>query len=133
MTRKLQSIKIIAGVAIIIIIILSVHLFINKYIDNINKQIIDDVHKLKSALEEKDFSKSSDIADDLKNIWMTHVDILPIFIDHNDIDFVTTSIIQMESYIKSQEAAFALASAETVIEKIESIKLKEKLTLVNVF
>jgi len=131
--RKTQSFIVIAAIIIVILIVAVLHTLINIYLEGLCKNISSSLEDLKKNLYDRDYTESEKMAIRMKKEWDRHANILPLFIDHNDIDFISLTIAQMESYIRSKDAANALAGAESIIKKIESIRIKEKLSLFNIF
>lgn len=117
-------------VIIIIILIVALEVITANYTNRIIDLISDDAEKVINKLYLKEGGEEE--IKKLKNDWLSKEDIFSCFIEHNELEKVTSSLIIFEENINNKEFNQALANGKEFIYWLNHFKQKEKLVLKNI-
>ena len=122
-------------IAIILIIIISGNIFINKYLTNSSSSLIDDLEDLKEKINNNpsDINKLSDIANSIYKKWKKTGQKWAIIVLHQELDAIETSLIKMKTEIKEDNLDITQEELETSIFLINHIREKERFCIKNIF
>lgn len=119
-----------------IILIISITSFIilleiitTKYTKKIVSSISQDANNVISELYEKNVGAS---IDNLKKNWYEKQNILSCYIEHNELEKVTSSLILLEENAKNKEYEQALSNSKEFLYWLEHFKEKDELLIKNI-
>lgn len=120
---------------IIVAIIISLDIVMQKYTKESTNEIISELEKINEdiktqSLQQKDLKEKSI---EIKEKWQEKNSKLAYYIEHNELEKVETNITSMISYIETGEYNLALDKIETNIFILKHIKDKYQLSLDNIF
>lgn len=120
---------------IIIVIIISLDIVMQKYTKESTDEIISELEKINEEiktqkLQQEDLKEKSI---EIKEKWQEKNSTLAYYIEHNELEKVETNIRAMISYIETGEYNLALEKIETNIFILKHIKDKYQLSLDNIF
>lgn len=120
---------------IIVAIIISLDIVMQKYTKESTNEIISELEKINEdiktqSLQQKDLKEKSI---EIREKWQEKNSKLAYYIEHNELEKVETNITSMISYIETGEYNLALDKIETNIFILKHIKDKYQLSLDNIF
>lgn len=123
-------------ISIVIVISIFVLNFITQsYTDKTVTEVKECLEKVKEELtkEEPDFEKAIISADKAFEKWEELDDKMVLYIEHNEIEKVTTAITSTVSFTKMKDEGQAVDSIDRCKYLLEYIDEREKFTLDNIF
>ena len=120
---------------VIIITILILNNITQKNTDYIISEVSKNLEMLKEDVlqENPDNEQTKMHADDAYNRWEELDDTLAYYIEHNEIEKVTTALTSVKSYVEVEEYSESLEQINKCIYVLQHIYDKEKFTLDNIF
>lgn len=120
---------------IIVAIIISLDIVMQKYTKESTNEIISELEKINEdikthRLQQEDLKEKSI---EIREKWQEKNSKLAYYIEHNELEKVETNITSMISYIETGEYNLALDKVETNIFILKHIKDKYQLSLDNIF
>ena len=129
MNNKIQ----IAIVIILIFFIIALDIFLGKCTDNFIKETEEYLGNLKHALIEEDYDRSKDKSEILKKKWNEIEGKLAYFIEHDELEKISSQIAIMNENTNNKEYKLALEDNIETKYLLEHVKDKLKLTIKNIF
>jgi hypothetical protein len=102
--------------------------YISRQSDALQEQLVE----LEKHIDAENWDKARSIYNDFKQRWVKIDHIWSMLIDHNEIDYINTDLGELESYIKTQEKADALAKVSSLQWLVKHIPEKEFPVLKNI-
>lgn len=120
---------------IIVISIFALNFITQSYTDKTVTEVKECLEKVKEELtkEEPDFEKAIISADKAFEKWEELDDKMVLYIEHNEIEKVTTAITSTVSFTKMKDEGQAVDSIDRCKYLLEYIDEREKFTLDNIF
>ncbi len=118
---------------IIVVSIFSVDMYTQNYTTDTTNQITKIFSKLKEEIINEDKVKIKNIIKELDEIWNEKHHKLAYYIEHDELEKVDVSIINMKSFVETEDFASAIAEVDEGKFILEHIKDKYEFTLENVF
>jgi len=118
---------------IIVIGILSLEFYTQKFTEKSVKKITGEFLKIKESIENRD---NETIEKQIKNIdakWEETQSKLAFYIEHDELEKVHTAIVTMQSYLETYSYSLALAELEEGKFVLEHIQEKNSFNLQNIF
>lgn len=129
MSNKVQ----IAMVIILIICIIALDILVGKCTDNFINETEEYLANLKQALIEEDYSESKNRSEKLKEKWDESENKLAYFIEHDELEKISSQIAIMNENTNNKEYKLALEDNIETKFLLEHVKDKLKLKIKNVF
>ena len=102
--------------------------------NNISEKSISLIDKKIGVLEEKIEEKDAkDEAEELSNLWKEREDKLSYYMEHNELEKISTDITSLLSNIKCNEIDVAKEKIDQIKFGLERVKNKQKFELKNIF
>lgn len=120
-------------VIIIFIFILALDLILYFKTDNLIDDTLTDLSKIEKSLEKNNLEESKKKTEDINKKWFKYENVLSFFIEHDEIEKVSTKMVIIKENTKNEEYNAAL---EDVVETkfiLKHIKDKYNLTMKNIF
>ena len=129
MTNKVK----VAMIILLIVFIIVLDIFIGKCTENYIKETEEYLEDLKQALIDENYEESKNKNDKLKEKWEESEEKLSYFIEHDELEKISSQIAIMHE--NSDNKAYKLALEDNIETKflLEHVKDKLKLKLKNVF
>lgn len=105
----------------------------NKFLDTISHQLDTIDLQIKNHIENSDWDKAIELADDLEKQWDKYEDTTSIFINHNDVDIITTEVAKLKEYLHGKDINESFASLATIQCQFKKLHKLEKISLENIF
>lgn len=120
---------------VIVISIFALNYITQGYTDKTVAEVKDHLEKVKEELikEEPDFEVAILKADEAFNKWEELDDMLVLYIEHDEIEKVTTAITSTGSFTKMKDEGQAVDSIDRCKYLLDNIDKREKFTLDNIF
>lgn len=120
---------------VIVISIFALNFITQSYTDKTVTEVKECLEKVKEELtkEEPDFEKAIISADKAFEKWEELDDKMVLYIEHNEIEKVTTAITSTVSFTKMKDEGQAVDSIDRCKYLLEYIDEREKFTLDNIF
>lgn len=120
---------------VIVISILALNYITQGYTDKTVAEVKEHLEKVKEELikEEPDFEVAILKADEAYNKWEELDDMLVLYIEHNEIEKVTTAITSAGSFTKMKDEGQAVDSIDRCKYLLDYIDKREKFTIDNIF
>lgn len=121
---------------IVIVLIFSMitilDIFTNRNTEKVMEKMVNDLDDLK---EEISISEKYNVKkiDELESYWEEEIKVMSLYLEHNEIEKVNSSLAKLKANMDSKEKYMALENIEEVKFIIEHIKNKNILNLQNVF
>ena len=97
------------------------------------KEITDDFEVLKQSILNGNVEEMKKRAADINNKWEGKNEKLAYFIEHDELEKVSNSIIEMKSHIETETFTDAIAELEEGIFVLKHIQERNALALKNIF
>ena len=117
---------------VVIAIIITLNMISETHTDSIMKKIEDNLGTLRKALFEQNQNTKNDISDIL-NYWEKEKELLSIYIEHDELEKIETSLREINSNIETEEYNVGIQSLDTCVFLINHIKDKYELSIKNIF
>lgn len=101
-------------------------------LSDVSVYLIDICEKTSELIENEDFEKAEELAEEMKKSIEENYNMFAISIDHNEVDKIEMNIDQMQIYIKEQQKADALAFGNVLLGLFEHLPKDYKLKLENI-
>lgn len=120
---------------IIVIMIFGLNYITQNYTDKTVQEIQAYLDETRQELtkEEPDYELATKKAEDTYNRWEGLDDIMAIYIEHDEIEKVTTAITSAKSFAEMEDDSQAVDSIDRCKYILDNIDKREKFTLDNVF
>lgn len=105
----------------------------NKFLDTISHQLDTIDLQIKNNIEDNDWDKAIELADDLEKQWDKYEDRTSIFVNHNDVDIITTEVAKLKEYLRGKDINESFASLSTIQCQFKKLHKLEKISLENIF
>lgn len=104
----------------------------NRFLDTISHQLDSLDCDIKNYIESSDWDKAIEVAEDLDKKWDKYEDTTSIFVNHNDIDIITTEITKLKKYLQCKDTNESFASLATIECQFKKLHKLEKISLENI-
>lgn len=120
---------------VIVISIFALNYITQTYTDKTINEVKEHLESIKEELirEEPDFEKAILKADEAFNKWEELDDKMVLYIEHEEIEKVTTAITSTKSFTEMEDEGQAVDSIDRCIYLLDYIDEREKFTLDNIF
>ena len=132
--------KEILAVCIILAIIIFINILCQSYfshaVDSINSRLEEIAVLAEQYLEEASIEKDNEIENKINSIseeWDQYEKILSLYIEHEELEKIDTSIVLIKSYIEVDNYEDAVPEAEECIFVLNHIRQKQKISIANLF
>ena len=122
-------------IIIVLFIIIGSGIFMQKYIKSTSEEMVDDLKELKSSIKNsgeinENIKKQ---ADDLYDKWQELEKKWSMFVLHDELDLIETSLVSMKSNVYSNVIDMSMEEIEKSIFLLNHIYEKERFCLKNIF
>lgn len=124
--------NIILSLILFISVIIGIFFSIN-YINNMYKELTYINDEIEESLINKEFNKAYDSCENLKKNWEKHCKLLSLYLNDNEIDNISSEIIQLSQYIKTNNIEESLVHTQIIKFLIKQIKHFEQINIHNIF
>lgn len=118
---------------IIIIVIVSLDIFTQKYTRSTTSDITQIFSDLKGEILKEDKDKIDEKVKILDEKWGQKHDRLAYYIEHDELEKVDTAIVSLKSYVETDDYSSAIAELDEGKFVLEHIQKKYAFNLVNIF
>lgn len=119
--------------AVVIITIITINWFLQDYTKNSVTEISNKLKELEEDLKEKDKEKVQLKLEEIKNTWSEEYKVLAAFIEHDELEKVETSLVELEAFIEVEDFDMGTNEVNKSIFVLKHIAEKYDFSLVNVF
>ena len=113
----------------IIVFIITIEIVTNIYTENVVNEICEETEKIIDELYIRNVDNS---IENLKIKWFEREKILSCYVEHNELDQVTNSLLSLEENAKNEEYEQALINGRDFLFWLEHFKNKNQLVLKNI-
>ena len=118
---------------VIVVSIISLDVSTQNFTEETVKEITDDFAVLKQSILNGNVEEMKKRAADINNKWEGKNEKLAYFIEHDELEKVSNSIIEMKSHIETETFTDAIAELEEGIFVLKHIQERNALALKNIF
>ena len=118
---------------IIVVTIISLDIFTQKYTKNTTSEITQVFADLKSDMLKEDKDKIDEKVKILEEKWGKKHDRLAYYIEHDELEKVDTAIVTLKSYIETEDFSSGIAQLDEGKFILEHIQKKYAFNLENIF
>lgn len=118
---------------IIILIIITSGMFIKLYLKNKTLQLNREIITINQLIEKGDWNYAHKITKILNDEWNSTEGKWALFINHHEIDSISSSLIKATQYVKYNDKENSSVYLSELKEYIDHIPDMEKLSLKNIF
>ena len=118
---------------IIVVTIISLDIFTQKYTKNTTSEITQVFADLKSDMLKEDKDKIDEKVKILEEKWGKKHDKLAYYIEHDELEKVDTAIVTLKSYIETEDFSSGIAQLDEGKFILEHIQKKYAFNLENIF
>lgn len=119
--------------AFIIILIVVLDIVTQNYTKKSTIEITECLSELRKEVEDNNLENAKKKLEELEQKWEEKHDKLAYYIEHDELEKVDTSIVQVKSFVQNDDSASAIAELETGKFVLEHIERKYKFNLQNIF
>lgn len=117
----------------IFIVMLGVMLFSLNYLNNVCTKFRDESNKLEELIKNSQWEEAAESANDMLDRWKRQSTIIPMFINHTEVDNLTNELLKLTQYVECKTADESLASTHVVKFWLDNIRALQKINFENVF
>lgn len=117
----------------IIILIIILDIFTQNYTKKSSNEIIECLSELKIEIENDNLKKAQEKIEELDKKWDNKHDKLAYYIEHDELEKVTTELTKLKADVETENYEFAIENLDNCIFILEHIKDKSALKIVNIF
>ena len=118
---------------IIVIAVFSLDIFTQNYTRQTSSEIAEYFTDLKEAILNEDKNQIEGKLKKLNDAWDEKYKKLAYYIEHGDLEKVNTAIVNMKSYVETEEYSSAIAFLEEAKFIVDHIEEKKSFNLQNIF
>lgn len=118
---------------IIVVAIVSLDIFTQKYTQSATSEITQIFTDLKGDILKKDKAQIDSKVKNLDEKWGQKHDTLAYYIEHDELEKVDTAIVSMKSYVETEDYPSAVAELDEGKFVLEHIQKKNAFNLENIF
>lgn len=118
---------------VIIIMIFTLDMFTQGYTRKTSQEITGKMTELKTNLLKLNNEKIDKTVQEIDEIWAKKHDRLAYYIEHDELEKVDTAIIEVKSYIETEDYSSAVAELDKGKFVLEHIEEKYSFNIQNVF
>ncbi len=118
---------------IIVIAIFSLDIFTQGYTKKSVNTITEKLSNLKVEILNENSDKIKNGISDIDEVWIGMHDKLAYYIEHDELEKVDTTIVNMKSYVETKDYSSAVAQLEEGKFILEHIQQKNAFNLQNIF
>lgn len=118
---------------IIVTAIFSLDIYTQNYTKDTTEQITEIFAELKDEIIKEDKEQIKNIIEELDEIWHEKHHKLAYYIEHDELEKVDVSIVNMKSFVETEDFSSAVAEVDEGKFILEHIKDKYEFNLENVF
>lgn len=117
----------------VFVIMLTAMFFSLNYLNKSCVEIESDCSKLEQLLDEENWDEAYDLSNKLFYDWEKKSQIMPVFVNHTEIDALNNEVLKLTQYVKTQSKDEALASTHSVKFYAKNIQFLQKVNIQNIF
>lgn len=117
----------------VLVVMLGAMFFSIGYLNKSCAKIEKDSAKLEQLLNDEKWKDAYELSNKLYFDWEEKAQIMPVFVNHAEIDTLNNEILKLTQYVKTQCKEEALASAHSVKFYVKNIKSLQKVNIQNIF
>ena len=118
---------------VVIVVIVSLDIFTQKYTRNTTSDITQIFADLKGDMLKEDKDKINEKVKILDEKWRQKHDRLAYYIEHDELEKVDTAIVSLKSYVETDDYSSAIAELDEGKFILEHIQKKYAFNLENIF
>ena len=118
---------------VVIVVIVSLDIFTQKYTRNTTSDITQIFADLKGDILKEDKDKIDEKVKILDEKWRQKHDRLAYYIEHDELEKVDTAIVSLKSYVETDDYSSAIAELDESKFILEHIQKKYAFNLENIF
>lgn len=103
--------------------------YLNKVCDRMEQES----DSLEELLSKEEWEQAMNSTNHLYEEWKKQSEIVPIFVNHAEVDILSNELMRLIQYVKCQNKDESLASTHVVKFYIDNIKSLQKVNLQNLF
>lgn len=120
------------SLCIFVVIIIAMSFSI-RYLNTTCSKLETNADKLEDLLNDEKWDEAYTLSNDLYDQWEKQYTIMPIFINHSEIDNLNNEIMKLTQYVKCKNKEESLASDHAIKFYLDSLKSLQKITIQNIF
>jgi hypothetical protein len=114
-------------IAMVIIMFFSV-----SYVNDVGTKILHESDELESLVLADNWEEADEVSSRVWEQWHASAQILPIIINHTEVDLISSEILKLTQYITSKNKEESLASTHLVRFLIENVRSLQRLNIQNI-
>lgn len=120
-------------IAIILISVILGHVYVQNLLKENSVEVISKLEEIKSKIQNDETEDLKEKAQKVYDYWKEQADIWSIIVDHQEIDNIEKSVLNIKASIESEDRDQIMSKIDESIFLISLIEDKEKLSIKNVF
>lgn len=125
--------RVIIGVAVLLIIILGFSFYTNNQVSEIAKQLIDTLGSIEQRVETEQWNKASEEVEKLQIQWENAILWWNPLMDHREVDALDHTISRLSRQVSLEEREDALVEISLARRMVHRINDREKVMISNIF
>lgn len=117
----------------ILLAIICLEIYINTSTDKLLEDTVKKMEELKEVLKEEKYNESKNKSEELNEKWFEYEDKLAFFIEHDEVEKISTKVAVILENTINEEYKAALEDVMETTYLLEHVKDKNKLKLKNIF
>lgn len=117
----------------ILLAIIGLEIYINTSTDKLLEDTVKKMEELKEVLKEEKYNESKNKSEELNEKWFEYEDKLAFFIEHDEVEKISTKVAVILENTINEEYKAALEDVMETTYLLEHVKDKNKLKLKNIF
>ena len=118
---------------LIVVLILGLDIITSRYTANAIVELSKNLDELKTDLDTKSENNIEEKTNNIFTKWREYYDVLAYYIEHDELEKVDTAIIEVKSYIETEDYSSAVAELDKGKFVLEHIEEKYSFNIQNVF
>jgi hypothetical protein len=104
-----------------------------QYLNGVCSKFRAESNRLEDMIRAEDWDNAAAFSNDMLSRWKQQVTILPMFVNHAEIDLLTVEFLKLTQYVENRTRDESLASTHIVKFLLDNIKSLQKFNLENIF
>lgn len=117
---------------IVIVVVVIVNFTMGRLVDDKLNRVIDLLAEMRTSIEEKDYDKANDKADEISSHWENSEKFLSCYIEHDELEKVETEFTSLKACLEIEEED-CLEYIDRMSFIVEHIEKKDDFVLENIF
>lgn len=124
--------KVYAAVIGVVVLLLALGFYTQHALQSTADRMLGGIRQLDAVLAGDDWDRATGVVKAIQEDWERHKKWWAVFIDHQEIDNIDTSLVRTSKYIETRESAQAAAELGVLELMLKHIPEKERVNLQNI-